>query len=249
MRLGEFTRLFGLIALLGPLAACSDPGADDAGPDEGADTDEPHPNSIPEACVVEGEGPQDIPELVAHINALPHPVTIPCVLASLPRPLSVVATNGEFSVQPADGDDNPRIFVLGEGLVFSVVPIGEGRELLEFSEWISPSYTIKGEIPFPVDEVLSPDDPYDLDFQEGLTRCGVCHRNEYEFADRPGAFASEAIRPTTESLVPVSSLDAVLDACDWDDDPDRCNLLSGLLDYGEVLQGEFSDELPTIFDE
>ena len=76
----------------------------------------------------------------------------------------------------------------------------------------------------------------------------MCHRNEAPVAERPGAYMSEAIRPTTPSLVPISALDDALDACDWSAEPERCAMLSGLLDFGEVVQGEFSDELPTIFD-
>lgn len=204
---------------------------------------------IPEACQSGGEAPQTIAELVAHIEALPHPVTIPCLLASLPRPLSVVATDSKFSVQPADGPDNPRIFVLGEGLILSVVPVGDGARLLEFSEWISPTHTIKGELEFPITGALSADAPYDLGLEGFLTRCGVCHRDEYEVPGRPGVHASEAIRPAEFSLVPIDGLDAVLASCDWVGEPARCEMLSGLLDFGELVQGEFPEELPTIFDE
>jgi hypothetical protein len=193
--------------------------------------------------------PRTITELVERIDALPHPVTIPCLVASLPRPLDLVATNSEFSVQPAKGDDDPRIFILADGLVLSVVPTGEGSELLEFSEFVSPTETIKAELEFPIDGPVSPEDPYDHKILEGgLTRCGVCHRDEYESPDRPGAWVSVAFRPVSTSLVPIESLPAVLDACDWDQQPARCEMLGALLDFGEVAQASFPEELPTIFD-
>lgn len=233
------------------LSACALPagGDDSEGEVDGTGAGETEgPEPIPEACLIGGEAPRSVVELVERVEALPHPVTIPCVLASLPRPLSLVATSSDFSVQPAKGDDNPRIFVLGEGLVLSVVPLGEGRELLEMSEWVEATKTIKAELEFPIDGALSVEEAYDLDFANGLTRCGLCHRNEYESPTRPGAYVSDAMRPTPDSLVPIDTLGPALDACDWAGEPERCALLSALLDHGEVQQGAFDDALPTFFD-
>lgn len=238
------------LALLGiGLLACTSvaPGDEASEADtSGGEVGEVDP--IPDACLIGGEAPRTIDEVVARIEALPHPVSIPCVLASLPRPLTLVATNSVFSVQPAKGDDNPRLFILEDGLVLSVVPTGDGSELLELSEFVSPTQTLKAEIEFPVDGPISAELPYEHEFYEGLTSCGVCHRDEYESPDRPGAYVSVALRPAPDTLVPVSSLGPLLDGCDWEQEPARCELLSGLLDFGPVEQGAFADELPTIFD-
>ncbi|NVB39987.1 hypothetical protein G6O69_19235 [Pseudenhygromyxa sp. WMMC2535] len=226
-------------------SAANSEAGDTADTDTGDTSDD---GPIPAACVTGEPAPQSIPELVARIEALPHPVTIPCVLASLPRPLSVVATDSEFSIQPAVGEDNPRLFILGDGLILSVVPAGDGAPLLEFSEWVDSTHTIKGELAFPITETIDPGDPYDLEYQDGLTRCGVCHANEYEVAERPGAHASLALQPVATSLVDVDGLDALLADCDWQAEAARCELLSGLLDHGEVVEGAFPEDLPTIFD-
>lgn len=239
----------GLCACLAPTG----PTADDAGGSEDGtghdDSGEPErPSPALEACRIGGEAPRTIPELVERIDALPHPVTIPCVLASLPRPLSLVATNSVFSVQPAEGDENPRIFILADGLILSVVPTGKGSELLEFSQFIGPTESIKAELEFPIDGPIPADEPYEHEFYEALSRCGVCHRDEYEWPERAGAYVSVALRPVPNTLVPVASLASELDACDWDEQPARCEMLSALLDFGEVAQGSFAEELPTIFD-
>jgi hypothetical protein len=205
-------------------------------------------SSIARACQIDADEPRTIAELVEHIDALPHPVTIPCLLASLPRPLSLVATTSTFSVQPAMGPDNPRIFVLGEGLVLAVLPAGEGSELLEISEWVSPTQSIKAELEFPVDAPLSAEAPYDLSYNLSVTRCGLCHPNEYPAPQRPGAYISEAMRPAPASLVEVTALHDSLERCDWAEDRPRCELLHALLDFGPVEQGAFSDEVRVFFE-
>ena len=62
-------------------------------------------------------------------NTLPFPVSVPCLLASLPRPLPLVATNSINSAQPAEGNRSPRVFLLLEHLAISVVPEGRGAPL------------------------------------------------------------------------------------------------------------------------
>ena len=233
-----------VFASLVALAACASPIELDDDGEEGVD----EPSPIADECVVGGGAPQTIDELVAHIDALPHPVTIPCVLASLPRPLSLVATTSVLSVQPAKGDENPRLFIIGDGLIFSVVATGDGSDLLEFSEFVSDSRTIKAELEFPIHEAIDPDEPYEHDRFQGLTSCGLCHPNESEWPERPGAFVSSALRPVPSTLVPVDSLEDELDACDWQAEASRCTMLSAVFDYGEVEQGAFPEGLPTIFD-
>lgn len=203
---------------------------------------------ISDACLIGGSSPESIPEAVARINELPRPLSVACFVASLPRPLSLVATNSPFSAQPAMGDDNPRIFILGEGLVLSVVPTGDGARLLEFAEWVSDTQTIKGELPFPLEGPVAEEDPYDVLFNDTLTNCGLCHRNEMPDPDRPGAFISDAMRPEPDHYAPVAPLFDELDRCDWDNEQERCEILSSLLDFGPVEEVAFADEVDTFFE-
>ncbi len=56
--------------------------------------------------------PRTIDETVTLINALPKPLSLPCFLESLARPLEISASYGVFSAQPAKGIRSPRIFVI-----------------------------------------------------------------------------------------------------------------------------------------
>ncbi|WP_181197371.1 hypothetical protein [Enhygromyxa salina] len=206
-----------------------------------------HDDRIPRECVIEGRSPESIADVVERVNALPRPVSVACFVASLPRPLAVVASSSEFSAQPAVGAGNPRLFILSEGLAMSIVPAGEGSHLLELGEWVSDTRTIKAELRFPVEAAISHDTPYEVLLDGGITTCGLCHRNETPAPDRPGAYVSEAMRPASNHYVPLADLHDELDACDRSAEPARCELLSALLDFGLVEEVAFSDELATFF--
>ncbi len=206
---------------------------------------EPEPRLIPEACEIGGEQPHSAAELLARPDALPRPVTIPCLVASLPRPLSVVATDSDFSVQPAVGRESPRVFIMDEGLVLSSAMAGEGRELLEFGEWRSGSQTLKGELEFPLSQELELADMY-VRTEAVSTRCAACHRNEEPSQELPGYF-SDAIRPVPESIVSLEELVAARESCDWNADAARCEMLAALLDFGTVEEGSFASSLPTFY--
>lgn len=213
----------------------------------GATAPAPSPVRVDEACLIGGETPQSISEAVARINDLPRPLTIACFVASLPRPLSLVATDSPFSAQPGTGATSPRIFILSEGLVLSVVPEGRGSEVLEFAEWVTETRTIKGEVPFPVEGAMADEAPYDILFDGGGTTCSLCHRNESPAADRPGAFVSDAMRPAESFYTPIAPLVRELENCDWEGDFARCEFLSALLDFGPVEEVTFAEEVDTFF--
>lgn len=203
---------------------------------------------VPDGCVIEGDAPQSIADVVERINVLPRPLSIACFVASLPRPLSVVATTSDFSVQPATGETNPRLFILTGGLVLSVVPAGDSSHLLELGEWISTTRTIKAEIPFPIEASITHDTPYDVIYASGITTCGLCHRNETIAPERAGAYASDAMRPAPQHYASLAVLYSELETCDFVDDAERCRMLSALFDFGPVDEVSFSDELETFFD-
>ena len=72
-----------------------------------------------------------------------------CFLESLDRPLTLFATSGILSVQPAVSLRSPRVFILRDNLVISVVPEGVNIDLLEFAYLVTDKRSIKGELEMP----------------------------------------------------------------------------------------------------
>jgi len=181
-----------------------------------------------------------IRSVVARVNQLA-PAEPACLLASLPRPLSVIASTSVTSAQPAVGRQSPRLFLLNDRLVTSFVPEGDGVHLVEFGEWVDGRRTLKGELELPRADVL----PEDLPFKRVLygspaTTCGLCHREESDAGAPEGAFTSLAFRPSPRSVVPLSELVTAHDACTRTaDESGRCQVLHALFDFGEVNPGAF----------
>ncbi len=198
-------------------------------------------------CLLEEPPPQSITDAVDRIALLPGPVTVPCFVASLPRPLDIVATDNIFSAQPANGRENPRVFILSEGLVLSIVMDGPGQHLVEFGEWVSSTHTIKGELSFPTEPEVDPNAPYDVLADESSTRCGFCHLGEVESPDRPGAYVSAALQPQADTLVPINELNAEYISCNSQRTPERCDMFHALFDQGPVREGAFDEEVQYIF--
>ena len=182
---------------------------------------------------------------IAQLNALPGPADVPCFVASLPRPLDLVATNASVSAQPAQGDASPRMFLLLEGLAISVVPEGDGAPLVEFGEWMTPTRTLKGEVELPSEAPFDAAAPYGrVLFELGGTSCGLCHLAEEPHPTFPNAFVSVAFRPSFETEISVERIEAEHDACvDADDPSARCDMFHALMDFGEVRQGAFSEDV------
>lgn len=223
------------------LAACPGPGPGPGPQDAGT-----HVSAALQACATVKEPTRvtTIAHAVTRLNALPPPVTAPCFVASLPRPLDVVATNSVFSAQPAHSRESPRMFLFLPALVASVVPEGEGSEMIEFSQWMTPTRTLKGEVSVPIDTQLSDDAPYTkVHTTFGTTSCGLCHRNEEAHPTIDGGFISDAFRPNSGSLIAVGELKEMHDACGEEDRSPRCELFHALFDFGEVRQGAFSNRV------
>jgi hypothetical protein len=206
----------------------------------------------PRICVAPaGAGsPRSIAEVVTLVNALPHPVTLPCFLESLDRPLRANATHSTISLQPARGLRSPRVFLFFDGLILSVVPAGPGQRLIEMGEFVDSKRTIKAEIEFPLAAALAAREPYEHPRTTVGTLCASCHANEtrapsIDFAE---AYVSDALKPTFRADVDLAVLRAERSACDPAVEPDRCAMLGAIFDHGEVLRAEFPEELPTIFD-
>ena len=195
------------------------------------------------ACVASqaAAGPRTIWQVVERINALPHPVSVACVIASLPRPLTLVATTSVFSAQPADGRRSPRVFLMSDHLILSVVPAGAGAKLLEFGELVSEGRTLKAELTFPVTGPLALEAPF-AQVLSGPTQtsCALCHRAESPHPSVDGGFVSTAFRPEPGNLVPLSELQQQLARCDLAAERERCELLVALVGLGPTQAGSFS---------
>lgn len=192
--------------------------------------------------------PRTIVEVIQLINSLPMPVTIPCFLESLERPISLVATSSVISAQPANGQDNPRLFLLRDGISLSVVPSGDASHLLELGELTSGTQSIKGELAFPVTAPLALDAAFThVARPAGGTVCYVCHHGEAPVTDYPvdGAFESIAYRPTPRLEINFDYVEYQYKTCDPTLEPDRCALLSALFAQGDISRGAFPEEMPT----
>ncbi len=199
------------------------------------------------ACAAATDGSQldNAAQLSARINALPAPVDPACVVAGLPRPLSIVATTSAMSAQPADGPKSPRIFILGPAMVLSVVPSGLGAKLIETGEWVTGTRTIKGELDLPPAGMLASDAAYTKVAQSNQTStCALCHRAEAEHPSLPGAYVSAAYRPNPGEEVSLAKVTALHDECvAMNDEGPRCELLHAMFDFGAVRQGAFRREV------
>jgi hypothetical protein len=194
------------------------------------------------------DAPHTVAETVTLINALPKPLSLPCFLESLARPLQLQASISLFSAQPSKGQRTPRIFLFRDPLVMSIVPDGDGSELLEFGEQRPNLRSLKAEIAFPVSAPLEPSAPYqDLMFNPQLTTCGGCHASEQQESELPGArtFVSVALRPRQVDRVSALSLGHELEICDRAQEPLRCAMLDALLGWGQVTEREFPAEMAT----
>jgi hypothetical protein len=175
--------------------------------------------------------PRTIAEVVDRINAMPKPLSLPCLIETLARPLHVYATVSLTSAQPAVDRHSPRVFMFFDGLTMSVVPAGTGSRLLEFGEHRPDARSLKAEIQFPVESELSQAAPFErIIYDDKLTTCGFCHAAEQIADDVPftRAYVSKALRPRPAERIGLDALQAEAEACDAEQQPERCALLRSL---------------------
>ncbi len=242
-----------LIVALGS-AACSDSGAaattddssggavdsddDSAGSDVGAT---PAARGCPPPEGVSAR-PESIEEVVALLGALPLPTTLPCFLESLERPLAIAVTTNDFSAQPADGPESPRMFIVSGPLTMSVVPTGIGRNLLEFAVDVGNRESVKAELSFPLTERVTDADPYDhVRGPGGGTSCNGCHAGERlsDEIDVAEAYISEALQPPEEEQYSIGFVQQVAGTCDPDSGDERCAMLTAVFAHGDVTNVDF----------
>lgn len=193
--------------------------------------------------------PKTIEEALALVNSLPKPVTVPCFLASLARPLKMSLTNNILSAQPANGNRSPRVFIINDNLLISVVPEGVGQDLVEFSLLTAPDRSIKAEIEFPVLNILPADEPYKQVLLGAGTICRSCHGGETRatqvtFAE---AYESKAFQPPIGSKVDIEAFRAEVALCDPKTEKKRCEIIDALFSHGAVQSEDFPQDMPYFF--
>jgi hypothetical protein len=199
--------------------------------------------------------PLTIPDAVAMANALVQqgaPLTIPCFVARLDRPLTALGVDSPFSLQPGDGRRSPRMFaILGPTkLVVSFAPAGGASDRIELAEYPTPLRSIKAEMAFPMTAPISLAEPYDRIRNATGTVCGGCHRDEEPAPEVTvtRGFESGVFKPRPEEVVPVPEMQMQDRSCDPKQEPFRCAIFNALFDHGAVLQGDLPAAAPTIYD-
>lgn len=178
------------------------------------------------------------------MNALPKPTTLPCFLESLDRPLELYLTRSELSLQPADGADRPRTFIVIGELVLSVVTNSKFISRLELGYRTAPGRSVKGEVAFPLTRAVTATDITERISVGTVSICGGCHGAETRPVDPffpDGAFESAIAVPLAPYEVDLQSLRAQAASCDREHEPERCAQLSALFDHGEVRRSTLWD--------
>lgn len=197
----------------------------------------------------------DVQSVVDWINAMAKPLTLPCFIESLPRPLKIQPAFSEFSAQPSPDHHSPRIFLFFDRLILTVAIDQDFAEfpypLLEMSYLVDEQnlITTKAELKFPVVDTLSAAAPYTgLSFNDRISQCSFCHPSESvlgQMDDIP-IYQSSMLKPTTP--LPVNQLYMENDSCVAAAQPHRCAMLSSIVNHGELQPYSFPAEAPTIFD-
>ncbi len=204
------------------------------------------PSEALRRCAESKGGLESIADAIARLNAIiDKGGDGACFLATLPRPLPVVATLNTASAQPAGGRGAPRLFFMLPKLVVTAVPEGAGSKVLEFGQWTGTTTTIKGEVPLPVTTPLAADAAY-LHILQGndRTKCGSCHGAEEPHPSIANAFVSKALKPTNE--VTVTELEELHALCVTTGlESPRCDFIHALFDFREITQGAFSPVVET----
>jgi hypothetical protein len=224
-----------------PTSSSSKPATEAGVTDEG-----PHDSAKLRACAESKGDIASIADAVTRLNAIiAKGGDGACFVATLPRPLAVVATLNVASAQPAGGRGAPRMFFMLPKLVISAVPDGEGSKVLELGEWMGTTSTIKGELALPVTATLAADAPFERILQgDNGTKCATCHGQEDPHPSIPKAFVSKALRPSNE--VTLEELEELHTLCTTSGiASSRCDFIHALFDFGEVTQGAFSPVVAT----
>ncbi|QDK46511.1 hypothetical protein DOM22_15725 [Bdellovibrio sp. ZAP7] len=184
--------------------------------------------------------PKTIDEVTTLINALPKPVSIPCLIENLPAPLKIYSVESTGSAQPSVDSNNPRIFIFINNVIVSVTPQGLGSQVVEFSQRISSTESVKGEISFPVVSELDVEAPYKGIRAAFGTSCRDCHTGERSVSGFAGdAYASSILRPSTVGRQTALKMQLQTAYCKDSEDPFRCKMLRSIFINGKAQDSNF----------
>lgn len=186
--------------------------------------------------------PKTVADTINLINALPKPAGLDCFLNAMKPPLKVFATNSSFSAQPAQGNSSPRIFILKEKLVLSIVPAGSGRMMLELGE-ASGSQSFKGEIQFPVENTVTLSQIADhLSGGATTSSCASCHFSESKpnYQGQGPIYLSNVLRPSESQRVSQTFMKIQAETCNSDTSKYRCDILKAIYINGQATDSSFS---------
>ena len=213
---------------------------------DGDDDDDPDEWDVVQRCrAPAGLGrPASIDDVVTLVNALPLPVTLPCFIEALDRPLGLTASTSPLSAQPTDSFDDPRLFLLDDALVMTIVTTGEASALLELGGYTEPGHSVKAELAFPVKQRLTRAAPYERTILGEGTSCALCHADERFAGDVEGlsTYTSEALAPERDREISIAFVEQHARACADADPTERCALLESVFAHGEVHERPFPAE-------
>ena len=174
--------------------------------------------------------------LVQLINALPKPLSVECLLNNYDAPLKINATNSTFSAQPSEGPSNPRIFIIRNNFILSVVPTNKTQTVIEFAYVDGLNSSIKGELSFPINSNIISEEPFleILSTFNGATGtdCRFCHGAEVSSGG--SSFSSSIIAPDPYKNVTASSMKQQLASCNFLLEPQRCRVIQSI--YGRAFE-------------
>ena len=140
---------------------------------------------------------------------------------------------------------SPRTFILRGDLEMSIVFDGQASNTLEFGFRPELARSIKAELKFPINHVVTESNVFDdVRDTEQTSRCGQCHIAEVrrEFPGFPmGVYESDVIGPSPFDEVPLETMLAEAESCDPVAQPYRCELISAVFGHGEVVPGILRD--------
>lgn len=248
-----------LAAGCGPSSLSADAGT---GPDTGVSDTAPGPDvadddpTCPQLPAGVSGAPTTIADAVTMANALViagnTPLTIPCFLSRLTRPIAVIGSSSAFSLQPAEGRRNPRMFVFigPPSLVLSISTAGGGSYRVELAEYpTSLLRSIKAELAFPMMAPVTQAEPFERIRTASGTVCNSCHRDEMPAPEVTvtEAFESGVFQPRFDELVPVAEMQGLDRTCAPQAEPYRCAMFRALFDHGDVKDAKFPANAATIY--
>lgn len=168
------------------------------------------------------------------VNKLPKPLSVNCFLYNYDHPMNIFAVDNELNAQPSGGPDNPRIFIIKNDFTISVVPLGPGKDNVEFSKIVSNGKSVKGDLHFPIEETIEEDTIFSgiVNETNDGTVCRLCHGQESQYS---GLSYSSNIIPPDESLrITKQDLSEEIKKCRTDETSSRCAMINYIYSAGEV---------------